>query len=164
MPWLQPWMLSKWQPPTMKEEEIVRLRDENRKLRAALDAVTDEAEKKERYYYNLVWLARRSKEKQRRWAPHFYDTVKPELGGDEALFRQFMQDKQDLSDPNAGSFHHGFNSGCLGSARLFLGLSTWEDHKLCEHVDGDNDCDEECFEWTKDERKYALNTFPDLDT
>ena len=132
-------------------EKDAGLREENHKLRAALDAVTDEAATMARYYDNLVWLARLKGEPY----PTFYDKVKAELG--ERCFRKFLRDKESLSDPEACTIKYGFFLGCLGSARLFRGLSTWEDHTQKENGN-------EISVTAKQEREYALGNFPDLDT
>ena len=140
----------KQQQQTM-ERELERLREENRRLHAASMAVADQAEEKMSYYYDLVWLARRTPEEYRRHAPDFFTNLRSKLG--EEKFQTFMDDKDRLEDPDEGGWYHGFNSGVLATARLFLGLVTWQD----EEVDGEV--------WTAEsERQQAVEDFPMLDT
>lgn len=134
------------------EKELERLREENRRLRASLTAVAGQAEEKTSYYFNLVWLARRTPEEQRHHAPDFFTKVRAELGEDK--FRAFMADKDKLGDPDEGGWYHGFNSGVFAAAQLFLSLATSQDADT-----GDGEV------WTAEsQRQQAVEDFPMLDT
>lgn len=134
------------------EKELERLREENRRLQAALTAVVDQAGEKASYYSSLMWLARRTPEEQRNDSPDFFTNMRAELGEDK--FQAFMADRDKLADPEDGGWYHGFNNGVFAAARLFMGLVMWQDADM-----GDGEV------WTAEsQRQQAVEDFPNLDT
>ena len=132
-------------------KELKKLRDENRRLQASLNAFAEQAEEKVSYYSDLVWLARRTDEEQQQYAPNFFEKACAKLG--KEAFAQFMDDANNLSNPDNTQRHHGFNSGVFAAGQLFLEIVTAEDEDLGE--DG---------VWTAEaKRKNAVEEFPDLD-
>jgi hypothetical protein len=145
-------------------DEIKRLRDENQKLKAALDAVEKEMTEKSEYYRNLVWYANRGPGEQEKYCPQFWDKMKKLLGGGKSKrYKKFLKECNALSG-ESGDWNHGFNSGCLAMSRLALGLAETEDE---EFEDGDEDSETgenivHIFS-AEDRRREALEEFPFLD-
>jgi hypothetical protein len=151
-------------------EELKRLKEENARLREALEFVQTSAIEKARYNDRLVWFAR-SRNHDAKAA--FLEDSRRELG--EQKFQKLMQHIEDLRS-EGGDFNHGFNSGCLATSRLFAELTSitephvWENENEYEYEhddDDDEDTDMEDHrhvESVEDQRNEALSRFPNLDT
>ena len=127
--------------------ELGLLREKNRQLKEALDAVTEKSNQMASYYFWLVWLARDAKR-----VPN--DRMKSELGDEK--YEDLLKDFAALKTKN-GDFYHGFNSGCLAMSRLMMGLAFAEDEKV---YFGDDD---PLVFSAADQRQFAKDQFPSLD-
>lgn len=140
-------------------EELKRLKEENARLRDALNFVQQTASDKSDYYFDLVWFARSPNPLQ--WVPNFFEDTRSKLG--EEKFVKFRRDIEALSSPHAGDWNHGFNSGCLAMARLLGELSAITEPRSWDDNGGDSD-EEENVESIDEQRQNALSEFPFLDT
>ena len=124
-------------------EQLKRLKEENARLREALEFVETNAMKKSLYYDRLVWFARCRDPGVK---AEFLEDRRRELG--EQKFQQLMKDIQDLRS-DSGDFYHGFNLGCLATSRLFTQLAgiteprVWENEYEFKFEDDDEFEEEE---------------------
>ena len=129
---------------------------------------------KEEYYFDLVWFARSTDPLE--WVPHFFKDKKKKLGK-KSSYEKFDQDIKSLRSSEDGSWHHGFNSGCLAMARLAMGLAAitgprvLEDEDMDCGLDVDSDSDGEpleepgpYIESVESQRNEVIGEFAFLDT
>lgn len=165
-------------------KEIERLRQENLKLRAALDRVNQQTKAKHDFYEHLVWRARSRTED---YLPARHEAFCQKHG--DVQLAALRRAEGELADPDTGNWTHGFNSGVLAATRLTMGLTVMEDLHVCQgvhfHDDGssseeseddkdDDDsnhrpvkvqkCGEDCYWTAEQQRQQAIDEFPDLDT
>lgn len=150
-------------PPSPTEVELAGLREENRRLRAALYAVASVAEQKTSYYYNLVW---RSDKMPDDIPSDFYTRLQGRPDHEQYLRDEkniVPQPDDDETTKVSRSYHKGFHAGCYASAQLFLGLAVVNDDVMCCHLTTEP-CTEECVWTAAAMRQQALDLFPLLDT
>ncbi|KAL7541443.1 hypothetical protein ACHAXR_010936, partial [Thalassiosira sp. AJA248-18] len=103
------------------EDELMYLRNQNKILKNALNAVKDTATEKLSKSYELVWYARNRTRYPSHEASKWLDNSK-----------EHSCDIDNLHSPD-GDYHHGFNSGVLAATRLF------REQADVEHLDSDDD-------------------------
>jgi hypothetical protein len=107
--------------------------------------------------------------------PNFLKEKKKKLG--KKKYEKFAQDIKSLRSSEDGSWHHGFNSGCLAMARIPMGLAAitgpcvLEDEDMDCGLDVDSDSDgepleepEPYIESVESQRNEVIGKFSFLDT
>lgn len=94
-------------------EKIRRLEKENQRLKDTLFFLQQTAVDKEKYYAELAWFGKRSKEEVADTRPDFWKERREDFG--PKLFADFQADARRIGDPDVGDWEHGFASGSLVS-------------------------------------------------
>lgn len=129
--------------------EIHALRNENARLRGALQSVQKAVADDHQYYFHLVWIARGLEGDNRENNPQVLAEIR-EMGRED----QFAMDLEDLSGDEA-DWAHGFNSGMLAASRMYHGLSNSTEDIPCIYGSVFT---------MEQQRALAINEFPMLDT
>ena len=125
--------------------------DKLKEYREACEAVDKQIRSMMGLYDTLVWTARSS-------LPNRLEIGSRNLPVDEV--ERYHDEVARLSGP-AGDWHHGFNSGVLGTLRLVSDLQGAED--LAQRFNEDYDDDENLCT-AESLREQAIEEFPRLDT
>lgn len=125
---------------------------DNELLEKASDKFIEKCEK----YFELVWFARKPNYEDE---PEFYEGKTKEkkeiirkcMDAMKAVMHKYPEEVQELSSPEVGDWHHGFNSGCLAAFRYAI-----------EVINAYKETDEDGFEYCSYEQ--SEEDFPDLET
>ena len=101
--------------------ELKKLQSANSRLKAALDFVIAEADRKNELYEFLVWAGRKTPEEYSKLAAPEIEKLKQSLG--EGIEKIIEKELEDLRSEEAGSWQHGFNSAVLSASRQFFLLA-----------------------------------------
>ena len=136
-----------------RNEELVKLRSENAKLKEALCDVSARANTKSEYYFQLVWLAREQEGDDDRLSNVSLQKTISDMGCQS----EFAVDVDKLRG-ECGDWYHGFNSGVLAASRLFNELASATHDIIIDYGEGEEPYTVE------QQRENALEEFPMLDT
>ena len=129
--------------------ELQALRDENSRLKSALESVQNAVADDSQYYFNLVWIARGLEGDDRENNSQVLAEIRS-MGRED----RFVLDLENMSG-DGGDWFHGFNSGMLAASRMYHGLANSTEDIPCIYGSVFT---------MKQQRDRAINEFPMLDT
>ena len=127
---------------------------ENVRMEEALQALDELTYEHVKFYYDLVWYARRDPEKDKEHIERFKNKIDTEHGEKADEMRKACADLRCASCGEVDEWNNGFNHGMLAASRLYSSFVSLEDEELC---------DEELIT-PEEQRENALEMFPDMDT
>lgn len=128
--------------------------EKNVRMEEALQALDELTYEHVKFYYDLVWYARRDPETDKEHIERFKKNIDTEHGEKADDMRKACAELHCTCCGEVNEWNHGFNSGMLAASRLYSSFVSLEDEELC---------DEELIT-PEEQRENALEMFPFLDT